>query len=92
MRDKAVHNLSNLSNMHVNSSASLVMLIIHLTQQVSLNTIGSLSMWLQRLREDSDDLPVSKHISHVRRIELHLFRCLKMMNTGHVRRNYYCQH
>jgi hypothetical protein len=48
------------------SPAALASVLFSLTQAYSMNTLGSLAMWMKLIAAGCDDLAVSKHSEHVR--------------------------
>ena len=48
--------------------ASLASVLITLAQSFSMNTLGSLHMWLNTISSEVDELAVSKHTSQVRQV------------------------
>lgn len=52
----------------IDSPAALASIIITLTQSFSMNTLGSLVMWLNLISNEVSDLAVSKHSGHAKEL------------------------
>ena len=51
--------------------ASLASVLITLVQSFSMNTLGTMSMWLDTISNEVDELAVSKHTSQVCFVLMH---------------------